>query len=341
MPEPRARRSVKKSFRDFFTVHGFSIDDIRKQGVPSILGELEREEDWDTEPDFLKHVKLDERRPSGELTPRVGVAQVDIAYSDPLRNLATLYSVCKRFKKSHVKLVVFPECYLTGYCTPTIKAAKAAAIDWSSAEGLVYRGVLLKVAEQFDQHLIVGFAEREGDTLYNAACLVTPKGEWHEYRKSHLPEMGIDKFVSAGQDLKVIDTAIGRIGILICFDMRFPEAARILALQKADIIVIPTNWPVGAECSANHICIARAAENRVFVVTCNRVGEENGFDFIGRSKVIGPTGEVINELYEFESLMAADLNLIEARTKRTGTIPDKYATAGFARRPELYGKIVE
>ena len=330
------------SFRDFLAIHGFSPSDLLGTGVPPLLGDLRREEDWDSEPAFLKDVKLDERKPSGELTPRVGVAQVDVAFSDPLRNLASLFSICKRFKRAHVKLAVFPECYLTGYCTPNLKAAKMAAIDWASAEGIIYRGVLLKVAQQFDMHLIVGYAEKsEEDALYNSACLVTPKGEWHEYRKSHLPEMGIDKFVTAGQELKVIETSIGRIGILICFDMRFPEAARVLALQKADIIVIPTNWPVGALCSAEHICIARAAENRVFVVTCNRAGDENGFTFIGRSKIIGPTGEVISDLFEFESLMVADLNLIEARTKRTVTIPGKYETDVFARRPELYGKIVE
>ncbi|HSH96128.1 MAG TPA: nitrilase-related carbon-nitrogen hydrolase, partial [Roseimicrobium sp.] len=101
-----------------------------------------------------------------------------------------------------------------------------------------------------------------------------------------------------------------------------------------------TNWPVGAEISAEVIAVARAAENRVFVATCNRVGEENGFQFIGLSKVIAPSGKILASAGPAETVIIADLNLEEARQKTIVNIPGKYETAIFeSRRPELYGRI--
>ena len=115
----------------------------------------------------------------------------------------------------------------------------------------------------------------------------------------------------------------------------------MLTLMGADLIVLPTNWPEGAEVSADHICIARAAENKVFFLTCNRVGEENGFHFIGRSKIIGPKGHVLAAAEADETVLVADVDLTEARNKQNVTIPGVYETAILAsRRPELYGLLV-
>jgi 5-aminopentanamidase len=106
--------------------------------------------------------------------------------------------------------------------------------------------------------------------------------------------------------------------------------------------VLPTNWPEGAEVSAEHISIARAAENRVFLATCDRVGSENGFNFIGRSKIIHPSGRVLAAAGVDEETLIADVDLSEARQKRTVGIPGKYETEAFqSRRPDLYGTIVE
>ena len=148
--------------------------------------------------------------------------------------------------------------------------------------------------------------------------------------------MGADRFCSAGDALQPIDTPWGRLGILVCFDLRFPEPARSLALRGAELILVPTNWPQGAEVSADHIAVARAAENRVFVATCNRVGEERGFRFIGRSKIVGIDGKVLAAAESGETVLIADLDLALARQKRRVVIPGEYETDAFARRPELY-----
>jgi predicted amidohydrolase len=128
--------------------------------------------------------------------------------------------------------------------------------------------------------------------------------------------------------------------MLICFDVRFPEASRILALKGADIIVLPTNWPKGADISADILCIARAAENKVYVATCNRVGKEKGFEFIGKSKIIDSFGNVIASAGAEEETIIGDLDFSLSRTKRIVTIPGKHETTIFeSRRPELYGPI--
>jgi predicted amidohydrolase len=150
--------------------------------------------------------------------------------------------------------------------------------------------------------------------------------------------LGLDRFVKAGAEIPLFETRLGRIGILICYDLRPPEATRVLALAGADVLVLPTNWPEGAETSAEHVSISRAAENRIFVATCNRVGEENGFRFIGRSKIIHPTGRVLAAADGVEETLVADLDLREARQKRTVNIPGKYEIDVMgSRRPELYG----
>ncbi len=108
------------------------------------------------------------------------------------------------------------------------------------------------------------------------------------------------------------------------------------------MIVLPTNWPDGAIFAPTHIAPVRAAENRVFLATCNRVGNENGFGFVGLSGIYSPTGEALARADDRPEIISADLDLSQARTKRTVTIPGKYETDVFgSRRPELYGPLTD
>ena len=95
-------------------------------------------------------------------------------------------------------------------------------------------------------HVVCGLLERDGDAIHNAAVLVGPDGLVGSYRKSHLPFLGVDRFVRPGDELPVFDTPIGRIGLEICYDLRFPEVTRSLALAGAEIVCLPTNWPLAA-----------------------------------------------------------------------------------------------
>ncbi len=268
---------------------------------------------------------------------RIACVQSNVVFGEPLRNAEIAIERLRELKAQGVDLAVFPEAYLTGYCVDSPEAARAIAV---TAESQAVTA-LKSACDQLDMLAIVGFAEATEAALYNTAVLLEPGQAPRFYRKTHLPELGLDKFVTAGQALTVFDTRFGKIGILICFDLRPPEAARVLALSGAELIVLPTNWPEGAEISAAHLGIARAAENRVFVATCNRVGVENGFRFIGQSKIIDIGGTVLAAAESVETTIVADIELAAARQKRMVAIPGKYETEVFAsRNPDLYRPIV-
>ena len=259
---------------------------------------------------------------------------MDVCIGKVGTNSSRILRHIKNLKAQGVELVVFPEAALTGYCFGSKEEALGAAIDAKHSESLKE---IQQECDRLDIAAILGYAERVGDRLHNSASLFEPGRPRQTYRKTHLPFLGLDRFVDEGDEIPLWETRFGKIGVLICFDSRFPEPARKLALEGADLIAVPTNWPEGADVSADHICIARAAENNVFVVTCNRVGTENGFRFIGRSKIIHPSGRIMAAAEAFEVVLVAELNLAEAREKRRVVIPGEYETETFAaRRPNLY-----
>ncbi len=163
------------------------------------------------------------------------------------------------------------------------------------------------------------------------------------YRKCHLPVLGVDRYVGRGEGLPVIELPFARIGVLICYDIRFPEAARSLALRGADMIVVPTNWPQGAESSPEFLTRARAWENRVYVAACNRVGVECGVRFIGRSQVVSPDGAFVAQADgESEVVLTAMIDPAQARRKKLVFSPGVFELDPVGgRRPELYGELVK
>ena len=264
---------------------------------------------------------------------RAASVQMDVAFDDPSKNIARIVEHIEQLAHKGVQLAVFPECAVTGYCVSSEEEAERIGV------GVQDLDAVRAAARQHQMVVIVGFAEKG---LYNTAVLFDSDAAPLIYRKTHIPELGYDKFANTGDSLDVFETSVGRIGSLICFDVRHPEAARSLGLRGADIIALPTNWPTGADISADNLCIARAVENKVFVITANRVGSENGYAFIGKSKIIAPSGQVLDGAHgNEEAVLVAELDLSIARNKRNVTVPGKHETTILeSRRPELYGQIV-
>jgi len=268
---------------------------------------------------------------------RVACVQSNVVFNDPAANAASAVARLGLLAADGVDLVIFPECFLTGYCVDSFEEAKRIAIPSSHP-------AIKSIADacgRLGVHCVVGYTGLDGDDVYNGASLIEPNGKLSEYRKTHLPELGLDRFVKAGDALPVFDTALGRIAIAICFDLRPPEVVRCYALQGADLVVVPTNWPEGADFTPTHTIASRSHENRVFVAACNRVGTENGFRFIGRSGIWDVTGKLMVGAGDSDEVIIADIDLAQAREKRIRTIPGKYETTIFeSRRPELYDPIV-
>ena len=265
---------------------------------------------------------------------RIACAQLDVVFGDLAANTARAVEVLEAQSGFGVDMVVFPECFLTGYAVDDADAGRSIAVGQDALLPLQ------EACDNFNVLAVVGFAESGSGTLYNSAALLEPGRAARIYRKTHLPELGLDKFVTPGDRIEVFETRIGRLGLFVCFDLRHPECARCLTLMGADILVLPTNWPVGAQAAPEHIAPARAAENKVFLAACNRVGTENGFAFIGRSGIFGLGGECLARAGDGEEVIVADIEPEDARDKRNVMVPGAYETTVLAsRRPDLYGAL--
>jgi 5-aminopentanamidase len=269
---------------------------------------------------------------------QVAVAQIDPQLGEKDRNLAECIARMEEAAAADAELLVLPECAIPGYMFASGDEALpyAEGIPGPSTEALEHE------CARLGMYVVCGLIERDGDALRNSAILVGPDGLIGTYRKTHLPFLGVDRFVVPGDSLPVFDTPLGRIGIEICYDLRFPEVTRTLALQGADIIAHPTNFPMAAKVQTELITVARSAENRVYLLTANRCGKERWAEFCGRSQIVDPYGVRLAETDErTETLLVGEVDLDKARDKDY-VVPGEYELYLFGhRRPELYGALVE
>ncbi|MGC8961761.1 MAG: carbon-nitrogen hydrolase family protein, partial [Candidatus Bathyarchaeia archaeon] len=188
---------------------------------------------------------------------RVAAAQIAPILMDKDANLMMVEDYLEQAVKAGADLIVFPECALTGYVFTDAGEVREIAEpvpgpSTEKVEGLCRR---------LECWAVVGLIESSEKTFYNTAVLVGPGGIAAKHRKSHLPLQGFDRFASKGREpLRVHDTAIGRIGLAICYDMFFPETVRVLALMDMELLAVPTNWAEGVEFYADHLSQARAIE---------------------------------------------------------------------------------
>lgn len=274
---------------------------------------------------------------------KVAAAQTNPQIGNLAHNLEQTISYVTQATQAGAKLVVFPECSLTGYCFDSEQEARENALsvgdEWTTA--------LTMTARQADAYLVVGFVEKSAGEIYNSLVVIGPEGVVGTYRKTHIPCLGVDRFVSPGNaPFTVIETPIGKLGLLICYDIRFPEQARVLSLDGADILVHSTNLPKTASSQVDYLLPARANENRTFVISSDRVGMERGFAFLGRSSIYGVNGETLAQANETdETVVYAELDIEHARQKKVfypasiGKPVDHINDLMGARRPELYGRL--
>ncbi|HTF37172.1 MAG TPA: carbon-nitrogen hydrolase family protein, partial [Blastocatellia bacterium] len=151
--------------------------------------------------------------------------------------------------------------------------------------------------------------------------------------------LGVDRFLTPGdKQFRVFELPFGRIGINICYDASFPEAARALKLLGAELIILPTNWPTGAWRTAEFIINARACENHVNFAAVNRCGVERGWEFIGRTKVVDMNGDTLGEASrQGEEMLIIEVDLQEANKNKIVNVAGSYEIDRLAdRRPEFY-----
>ena len=268
----------------------------------------------------------------------VAGVQMNPILMDKEGNLSLIIQQLQLAASEQARLVVFPECALTGYCFESLEEAipYAETIPGSSTNRLI------EACQKLNIHLVLGMLEKDDEQCYNAAVLLGPQGLIGKYRKIHLPFLGVDRFVNPGNlGFQVHETPLGRIGLNICYDGRFPESDRALALRGADIVLLPTNWPKGAEEFAEFLVNARGIENHLFSIAVNRVGKESGFQFIGRSRVANPEGKTLATASgNQEEIIYAEIDPLESRNKQIVRIPGKLEINCIKdRRPQYYDNL--
>lgn len=271
---------------------------------------------------------------------RIAGVQMDVAFADKAANLARITERFAEATDAGAFLTVFPECVLTGYCFESFEEA------WPHAEPIPGPSTdrLAELCRERNAYLVAGLLEADGDRMYNACALVGPQGLIGAYRKVHLPGLGVDHFTHPGdRPFQVWTIGDLRVGMNICYDGSFPEASRVMALDGADLIVLPTNWPPPAASFAEHVINARAMENNVYYLSANRIGEERGFEFIGTSRLCDPFGGTMNGLPAgVEGVFHAEIRPDLARTKRLVRKPGSHEIDRIAdRRPEFYGRVTD
>jgi omega-amidase len=261
-------------------------------------------------------------------TLTVALIQMDITIGEPDANFPHLEKLLHQAVAGPIKpdVIIFPEMWNTGYALEEIH-------HLADKEGARTKAFISEFAAEHQVHVIAGsIADKQGEHVRNTIYIFDRKGQVvADYSKIHLFRlMDEEKYLAEGDGIGSFDLEGIPAGAMICYDIRFPELARKLALAGAQILFVPAEWPHPRLHHWRTLLMARAIENQMYVVSCNRVGNSKNTFFFGHSMVINPWGEILVEGGEAEEILYATIELGEVeRVRRTIPIFED-------RRPQLY-----
>lgn len=238
---------------------------------------------------------------------KVAAAQIAPVLGDVAANVRKLGDFCSQAKDAGAELIVFPEMVDTGYSMPVIATC---ARPWS--EGAVPE--LRRIAKRLSLAIICGVSERDNERIFNSQAFIDSSGEIiGKYRKTHLftsAPIEEDRCFTCGDELAAVEFERLRIGLTICYDLRFPEVYRWLAADdNANVFIISSGWPFPRVEHLRVLATARAIENQSYVVLANRVGTDDGPTFCGATAIIDPYGVIVAAASnDREELIYADIS---------------------------------
>jgi omega-amidase len=260
---------------------------------------------------------------------RVAIAQMSCSLGVIEENLRRIGQFAERAKSEGAEMIVFPEMADTGYSMATIRGH---ATSWT--EGAMPK--LCELARHLSLRIVCGLSERVGPEIYNSQAVIDQDGNIiAKYRKTHLfvaPPIAEDLCFVPGDRLTDFSIPPFQFGLSICYDLRFPEIYRKLAIaHKVTVFIISSAWPFPRVEHFRALAMARAIENQSYVIAANRVGTDDGVTFCGTSVMIDPSGTVLASAgSDREELIHADLSIETIRTVRS-------RMKVFAdRRPDVY-----
>jgi predicted amidohydrolase len=265
--------------------------------------------------------------------PRIAVVQDDCFLGETARNIEKASGLIRRAAEQEAGLVLFPEMYLTGYALGDKTHKLAVTVAGSVIDEFA------QMAEKNQIFICIGFPEFEpaSGKIFNSLVCLTDQGEvLTVYRKIQLYD-DEKAFFSPGDEIKVAQTPLGRTGFLICYDLEFPELARMIALQNAEVLLVATaNMnPWGSQ--QDVYVKARAMENQIFLALANRIGREKDLVFCGSSAVVDPMGRILAGAGRRDpALLIADIDLADLEKTRSSG-----ANYLADRRPEIYPPLAD
>ena len=267
---------------------------------------------------------------------RIAVQQLAPVLGDLDHNRALALGAIREALDAGAEVVVLPELITSGYVFSSPEEAARAAI---APDHELLREWALH-ARRADAVIVGGFCERGADgLLYNSAAVVDASGLRAVYRKLHLWDGEKLLFAPGSAPPPVLDTRVGRIGVVVCYDLEFPELTRWIALSGAQLLAVPTNWPLVARPASERapevvVAMAAARVNRMAIACADRLGTERGVEWTGGATIIGVDGWVAAERRD-AGLAIADVDLEQARDKRLTERADAFGD----RRPEFYASL--
>lgn len=250
--------------------------------------------------------------------------QFNVKQGDVDANLAYVRGALKRAAERGAQLAVLPEMWSSGFSYRNLNELALRT------QGIVDE--LLELSRSLELVICGSMPEPDGDSkVFNTVFLADNGRLAGVYRKMHLFSLlGEDRAFAAGDSWLLADTSLGKVGVIICYDLRFPELSRRLALEGARVICVPAQWPKPRQEHWRTLVRARAIENQLFVVACNACGPIGKLDLFGMSMIVDPKGEVLAEGGEEERELVASLDM-RAMADWRAQIP-----CFNDRRPELY-----
>jgi len=265
---------------------------------------------------------------------KIALAQISCKREDKKENIRRIEEITGKAKEQAADLVIFPELTLTGYVIRDQIYELAETIPGPSTQKIE------NVAKRNGVHIVFGMPElsqKAQATIFNTAVLVGPEGFIGKYRKMYLPTHSVfeeKRYFRPGYQAAAFDTAIGNIGLSICYDLYFPEVYRLTRLKGAQLLVCISASPAVRRTYFEILTLARAVENSAFLAYVNLVGVEDGLQFWGGSRLVRPTGSIRSKAkYDEEDLVIGEIDYSDIRPIETfiPTLKDL--------RPELFDEL--
>ena len=260
---------------------------------------------------------------------RIGLAQIKCSLGNIEQNTSKIAEFAKQAAHAHCDVVIFPEMSDTGY---DLRVIRETACTWSDLPFITAQ----RSASANGIYLICGLSERDGDDIFNSLAIFSPRGELlGMYRKTHLcspTPIYEDQYIRPGSALTSLKIGGLTWGFSICYDLRFPELFRALALQGAEVLVNCAAWPTLRQTHWDLVSPARAIENQAYFIGVNRVGQDGELTFCGKSRMIAPFGDIVVEASpDAEELVVGEISA-ERITEFRESVP-----LLKSRRDDIYG----